>query len=187
MRACLFILPLTLLTGCLTASITPVSYWVVKRANVQALSTTQKYGAVRVSQVSVRSPYDSRQLVVRRPDGSLAFDAYNQFAALPSQVFKAPVISALSDSGLCKVAVDASSSARVDHIAEVVVTDLAIVSSGDNQLSASVAVLIRMLDAKRDVVSVSIGSGEVPVRDGLYTDAFSEAFSSAVGKMLAGL
>lgn len=186
MKISLFALSLSLLTGCLTATVPDVSYWTVTSPEASVPAATNRFGAVRVSQVLVRAPYDSRSLVIRRSDGSLAFDPYNQFAALPSQLFKAPVIAAFSRSGLCTVAVDASSSVRTDSLAEAVVTDLALTTTS-GALKANVAVLIRMLDRQRALVTVASGVGEADVTGGSYTDAFSAAFGTAIQKALSGL
>lgn len=187
MKISLFALSLSLLTGCLTATVPDVSYWTVTPPEASVSAATNTFGVVRVSQVLVRAPYDSRQLVVRRTDGSLAFDPYNQFAALPSQLFKAPVIAAISRSGLCTAAVDASSSVRTDFLAEAVVTDLALTTTPSGALKANVAVLVRMLDRQRALASVASGVGEADVTDGSYTEAFSAAFGTAIRKALSDL
>lgn len=186
MKISLFALSLSLLTGCLTATVPDVSYWAVTSPESSVPGATNTFGVVRVSQVLVRAPYDSRPIVVRRADGSLAFDPYNQFAALPSQLFKAPVIAALSRSGLCTAAVDASSSVRTDFLAEAVVTDLALTTTSGAP-KAHVAVLVRMLDRQRALASVASGVGEADVADGSYTDAFSAAFGTAIRKALSDL
>jgi len=187
MKLCLCIVSLSLLAGCMTASVPTVSYWYVTSPVDRPLVEKPKYGVVRISQVIVRAPFDSRQIVVRRADGSIAFDAYNNFAALPSQLFKAPVIASIANSGLCTLAVDAASSARTDDVTEAIITDLALTTADDGTLNANVSVIYRLLDQKRDIVSIALGSGIAAVENGSLTHAFSAAFAKASSKALSEL
>ena len=97
------------LAGCFTAHLPNVTEWTVESAAKASESVNPKYGSVRISYVAVRSPYDGRRLVVARPDGSLAFDSFNAFAAPPPQLLKGPVLDALAASGRFKSVVGPSS------------------------------------------------------------------------------
>ena len=111
----------------------------------------------------VRSPYDGCRLVVARPDGSLAFDSFNAFAASPPQLLKGPVLDALAASGRFKAVVGPSSSTVVDGIS------------------------LTLLGASREIVGRATGVGVADAADGKYTAAFSSAFDAAMAEALAAL
>lgn len=184
------ILLLGVCAGCLTATNpTTVSDWSVQVTTLKDRAETPKYGVARLSQVSVRAPYDVRSMAVLRADSSLAFDPYNLFAAQPSQLLKGVVQDALTASGYFKIVVPSSSAARVNEIVEVTVSSLRLNCMSGVQANpiaeASVALLI--LDGSREIVGAARGSGSAEAVEGDYGAAFSKAITNALSAALGGL
>lgn len=187
MKNILTTLPLFALAGCLIAHPPEAAEWTVESAAVPAAAAKPKYGTVRISYVAVRSPYDGRRFVVARPDGSLAFDSFNAFAASPSQLLKGPVLDALAASGRFKAVVGPSSSTVVDGIVEVTVNRLRLDCREKDRRFAEVSVSLTVLDASREIVGRATGVGVADAADGKYTAAFSSAFDAAMAEALAAL
>lgn len=80
-KIALFGLILPLLAGCFSSRPSPTVGWL--------LEVSEDIG---VNSVIVRPPYDGNRLTVLRSDGSVAFDAYNEFAAKPSSLIKAAIL-----------------------------------------------------------------------------------------------
>ena len=56
--------------------------------------------AVKLSQFEVRAPYNGAHLAVLRPDGSIAFDSFNSFAAQPAALLKGAAFDSIEASGV---------------------------------------------------------------------------------------
>lgn len=140
---------------------------------------------VRISQVLVRAPYNAAGLTVLRADGSLAFDAYNEYAAQPATLMKGVVFEALSASGLCRTVVNPSSFVSSTASLEVMVTKLALDCRKDDARRAVAGVLVRLIG--KDSLSVARGEGEADAADGNYGAAFSRAVSAALDAAFAQL
>ena len=183
MKALFLSLPILALAGCFTAHLPDVTEWTVESAAKASESSNPKYGTVRISYVAVRSPYDGRRFVVARPDGSLAFDSFNAFAASPSQLLKGPVLDALAASGRFKAVVGPSSSMVVDGVIEVTVNRLRLDCREKDRRFAEVSVSLTLLGASREIAGVGVADAA----DGRYTAAFSSAFDAAMAEALAAL
>ena len=77
------------------------------------------FAATRLGVVNVCAPYDRAPFVIRRADGSVAFDAYNVFASAPNLLLRAPVRSRLQADGRFGHVVASSSAAAADAQVEV--------------------------------------------------------------------
>ena len=187
MKALFLSLPILALVGCLIAHPPEAAEWTVESAAKASESAKPKYGTVRISYVAVRSPYDGRRFVVARPDGSLAFDSFNAFAASPSQLLKGPVLDALAASGRFKAVVGPSSSMVVDGVIEVTVNRLRLDCREKDRRFAEVSVSLTLLGASREIAGRATGVGVADAADGRYTAAFSSAFDAAIAEALAAL
>ena len=167
-------------SGCFTARPPEVRDWAVEFLGRSKAAAKSKFGVVRVSQVSVRAPYDVRGLQVMRADGSLAQDPYNRFAAAPSQLLKGPVLDAFEVSGAFEGVVGQASSAAVSVVAEVSVSRFALDCRADGARTAVVALTVLVLDRDRKIAALVRGDGKADAADGDYAKAFSEAFSAAM-------
>ena len=189
MKRLLSLVALPLLAGCLTSAPPEVSTWTIEftpapsAASVSAAESPSR-GSVRISQVSVRAPYDAKALAVLRPDGSLAFDPYNQFAAPPAALLKSAVQDAFLARGAFRAAVPAASQLTTDVSAETTVTRLALDCRTPGERRATVALTVLLLK-DRAVFASARGEGSADATDGNYSRAFSLAFSQAVAAALA--
>ena len=188
-KSLLFVLPL--LSGCLTAKTPDVSTWTIEYAAAPSVATAtpaegSPRGNVRIAQVAVRAPYDVKALAVMRSNGSLAFDPYNQFAALPATLLKSAVQDAFLAHGTFRTAVPASSQLTTELSAETTVTRLALDCRTSGTRFATVELTVLLLKDRAAFASAR-GAGRAEALDGDYTRAFSEAFSQAVSSALAQL
>ncbi len=191
MKTLFFPLLLPLFAGCLSAHVPTVADWNVSADLVPRSREAPSFGAARLSQVVVSTPYDAREMQVSRSDGTLAADAYNLFAAAPSRLLREPARAILEATGRFKAVVGASSSASVSHVVEVTVTDLRLDCSQDaaapGRREAVVEVRALVLDRDRNLAGLSRGAFRADARDGDFGAAFSKAFSRALGAAVAGL
>ena len=176
------------LAGCLTTSAPSVATWTVEFASEVASSAASAVpkegaprGSVRVSQVAVRAPYDAKSIAVLRANGSLAFDPYNQFAALPSALLKGAFQDALQTCGDFPTSVAATSRLATDLAAELTVTRLALDCRAEGTRAAVVELTI-LLVKDRALYASAQGAGVADAADGDYSKAFSKAFSQAVAE-----
>ena len=188
--ACLSGMPL-LFTGCLSPSVpTTPSSWSVEYVADKPASRPAAEGAtrgsVRVSQIVVRAPYDVRELTVLRPDGSLAFDPYNQFAAAPATLLKGAVQDAFRRHGDFRAAVSAGSRLPTDLSVETTVTRLALDCRETGTRRACVELSLLLLKDGAAYASAD-GAGVADAADGNYSRAFSAAFSQAISRALEDL
>jgi len=170
------------LAGCLGSAPKPAVNWTMEfeaPAIASPIGDELASVPVRLAQVNVRAPYNGARLAVLRPNGSIAFDSYNQFAAPPPQLVRNVVEDAMKTSGRFAGVVGASSSVSTPWAVEVEVTRLALDCRREGRLEAVTAVELVLI---RDHQTVSVGRGEqsVMVVDGNFTEAFSRALGSAV-------
>lgn len=188
MKRMLSLVALPLVAGCLTSAPPEVSTWTIEftpapTAKPVSSAVSPLRGSVRVLRVSVRAPYDAKTLAVLRPNGSLAFDPYNQFAALPAALLKSAVQDAFLAHGVSCAAAPFSP-LETDGVAETTVTRLALDCRTPGERRATVELAVRLLK-DRAIVSTARGEGSADAADGNYSRAFSQAFSQAVSAALA--
>ncbi len=155
-------------------------------ASPAASTAAPKYESVRIAQVNVRAPYDGTRLAVLRPDGSIAFDAYNTFAASPSALLRGLAEDVTASSGVFARVVHPTSAASTPYALEFTVTTLALDCTSAGKRAAHVDVQVILLKG-REVVAQARGTGSVPTETGAYTDAFSAAASAAFTAALSVL
>lgn len=182
--------------GCLTSEAPTPKSWTVE-SSVQGEDTAPQvegpgtaFGTTRVGVVSVDAPYDKPSFVVRRADGSVAFDHYNVFASAPASLLRVPVRNRLVSDSRFNCVVQQSSVASVDSQVEAQVTDLSLDCRTTGQRVARAAVTLDVVKTGRGPRVVSfegVGTGESDASDGNYTRAFSEAVDAAVGGALKSL
>ena len=185
---------LALLAGCFSTTTprTPTAWTVEYAADAAAASAPVRsveasaHGSVRVAQVVVRAPYDVREIAVLRPNGSLAFDPYNQFASLPSSLLKGAVQDALQSHVAFRSAVSSSSRLDADLTAETTVTRLVLDCREEGTRRATVELTILLLKGRVAFATVD-GVGVADASDGNYARAFSAAFSQAMSDALRTL
>lgn len=189
MKRMLSLLALPLAAGCLTSAPPEVATWTVEFTPAPAAAAVSdaespSRGSVRISQVSVRAPYDAAELAVLRPDGSLAFDPYNRFAAPPAALLKGAVQDAFLAHGGFRAVASAASRLATDVAAETTVTRLALDCREPGARRATVALTVLLLK-DRAAFATARGEGTADAADGDYSRAFSQAFSRAVSAALA--
>lgn len=141
------------------------------------------FGTTRVGAVTVDAPYDKPLFVVRRADGTVAFDHYNTFAASPAALLRVPVRRRLASDGRFGCVVPQVSIAAADTQVEAQVTDLSLDCRSAGRRMARAAVTLDVVKTgrgSRAVVFVGAGAGESDAADGNYSRAFSEAVDAAV-------
>ena len=108
----------------------------------------------KVSFAAVCAPYGSQRIAVLRPDGSIAFDSRNAFAAAPGSIIKDAVVGRKGEGSLFvrKLALDCRAEGRRDAVVSLEI------AFGDR---------------------VGKGDATEPTADGNYSAAFSRAFSRA--------
>ena len=185
-----------LCAGCFTSgNPTPKSWTVEPRDSGVEEKTAAEGGgsafvATRVGTISVSAPFDRSLFVVRRSDGSVAFDAYNEFASAPAALLRAPVRAQLAKDGRFGHVVSPSSVANADAAVEVLVTDLSIDCRNPGERKARAAVSVDVLKTGRGPRAVALsgdGAAEADAASGDYSAAFSAAFNEALAEALRGL
>lgn len=142
----------TWLSGCLSNPPPQPNCWTIEMPNASVAGKT-------LFMVNVRAPYDGRELVVLRGDGSVARDAYNVFAAAPHTLIKA-----------------AASDWLVAHnqtAESLTVTRLALDCRGAERVARVELTLVQQGRAR-------MGVATAPVVEGNYTQAFSQALAAAL-------
>ena len=184
---------IALLAGCFTTTtpLAPTAWTVEYAADAVASAPVRSveasaHGSVRVAQVVVRAPYDVREIAVLRPNGSLAFDPYNQFASLPSSLLKGAVQDALQAHVAFRSAVPSSSRLDADLTAETTITRLVLDCREEGTRRATVELTLLLLKGRVAFASVD-GVGVADASDGNYARAFSAAFSQAMSDALKTL
>jgi ABC-type uncharacterized transport system auxiliary subunit len=171
---------LTMLAGCFTGGARAPVNWTLDVSGIKMPALAEpRAGSVRISQLTVRTPYDVKQLSVLRPDGSIAFDPWNQFPAAPASMLKHVALDVMSASRAFKNVLPSTSSAKADASVEISVERFALDCRGENSRKAAAAVTVRIL-RNRELIKTVSGASSVPVEAGRYSDAFSEAFADAL-------
>ena len=170
--------------GCLTSAPPQPKSWVVSATRKPSAEIAVAKTA-RLGSLSVVAPYDKPALAVRRADGSMAFDAYNVFAASPSALLRAPLSALLEDDGRFGRILSAVSTARSGSTLEAVVTDLSLDCREEGKRIARVSLSLAVIE-NREVKMFLDGEGSADAASGDYSSAFSEAFAKAVSAALAG-
>lgn len=188
-RSLLAFLPLFLLAGCFSSEPADVRAWTVDPLPSEGMAAhpveaeSRMFGATRLGGVVVNAPYDRAQFVVRKQDGTVAFDHYNVFAAAPSSLLRVPAQSGLNADGRLGHVVNQASAVTSDAQVEVLVKDLSIDcrEAGRRAASAAVSVdVVRTGRGPRVVAYSGEGSCSVDAQDGNYSRAFTQAFSKAL-------
>ena len=172
------------LTGCLSSVRVPdVSCWSLEYAggNQPSHSSEPRFGVARVTQVVVRAPYGVKGLAVLRANGTVAFDPYNEYAALPAALMKGVVEDALAASGLFSAVVGATSAAGTSVHAEVTVSRLALDCRAEGSRRAVAELDVCIVDG-RNIVARAKGAGDADAADGRYGAALSRAVSDALAE-----
>ena len=174
-----------LLFGCLSASSPRVSQWLLEYKGPVRTTRLVKYEVGRVSQVTVRSPYNEVGIAVLRADGSMAFDPYNEYAANPTAMLKGFVFDAMDASGLFGAVVNPSSSVKSQAMSEIMVTRLALDCRKEGERKAVASVRVRLISDDGKALHAQ-GEGTSDAKDGNYgvalSDALSVALNSAFGQ-----
>lgn len=167
--------------GCLGTGPKAPANWTIEIARAGAAAPAGGSGAglpaVRVASVGVRPPYDGTRLAVLRPDGSIAFDSFNVFAAPPAQILRGTVQDALEAAGAQTVA--ANSQAQAAASVEAVVTRIALDCREKDRRDAVVELTLALVEGRRVKASAK-GEGRAGTDGGDYSAAFSRAFASAM-------
>jgi len=186
MKTCLILL-LPLIAGCLSSAPKVPTNWTIdftRSAKVDGLA--KRFGeSVRIASVDVRAPYTGNRLAVLRPDGSIAFDAFNSFAGSPALLMRGAARDVIESSGMFGSVIASSSSARAQYAIEIVVTQLALDCRTENRRTAKIAFTLLLLNS-RDVVACVRGAGAEEACDD-YSAAFSTAFARAMWDALGKL
>ena len=176
-----------LLTGCFTTATPTVSNWTLAPdAAVAPVSETPKLGEVRFAVVSVRAPYDGKPIAVLRPDGSMAFDAYNQFASVPSALVKGAALDVLRGTGLFRGVQPSITTADVGTSLELMIDEFALDCRTPGERKASVRLTLAMI-RRRQVVAVGRATAAAGTDDGNYSKAFGTAVARALSEAAAQL
>ena len=188
-------LALAFAAGCFTAGGPAAKCWTIS-ADGEAASYRPEGGVpaefpvTRLGPVTVLAPYDVRTMCVLRSDGSLAFDAYNQFAAQPAQLLRNALLGALEGDGRFGSVVNTTSTAAPAAVVEVLVSELALDCRSDGVRMARMALRVDVIAQRggvRDVVRTGRGAGSADAADGNYSAAFTAAASSAMRAALADM
>ena len=181
--------------GCFTSGKpTPKSWTVEPTAAAPAETSPEKappaFATTRVGTVAVCAPFDRAPFVVRRADGSVAFDAYNEFAAAPSALLRAPIKAKLATDGRFGHVVAQSSAASADASVEVLVTDLSLDCRESGKRTARAAVSVDVVKTGRGARTVALsadGTSEADAASGDFSAAFSKARRSRPGRTARSL
>ena len=148
--------------GCLSSDAPAAKAWTLDAApSAPAAGVLEGAGkaaftTTRVGAVSVDAPYDKTPFVVRRADGSVAFDHYNVFAASPAALLRAPVRNRIGADGRFGSVVSPSSAAWADAQVEVQVTDLSLDCRTDGRRRARAALALDVVKAGRGPRTVAL-------------------------------
>ena len=192
MSRILAVIVLVLCAGCFSAAKPNAKSWTVEPLPVESHGRDMEkhqaaFGMTRVGTVVVNAPFDRTTFVVRRTDGSVAFDAYNEFAAAPSALLRAPVQKMLASDGRFGHVVSPSSVASADASVEIMVTDLSLDCREDGKRKARAAVSVDVVKTGRGPRSVALsadGASEADASSGDFSAAFSKAFNEALAEAL---
>lgn len=183
-------LPLALLAGCFSTSVPETKAWSVEPmpSRSEGLRSMEGPGplftATRLGSVVVNAPCDRTQFLVRRADGTVAYDHRNVFAAPPSSLLRASVQNELNGDGRLGHVVNQASVVSSDAQIEVLVKDLSLDcrEAGRRLACASVSVdVVNTGRGPRTIAYSGTGSATADAQDGNYSRAFSQVVSEALG------
>jgi len=181
---------LPLFAGCLSSAPKAPTYWTIDRSHFGSAPAAKgrTADAVRIARVDVCAPYNGTRLAVLRPDGSVAFDAFNAFAVAPAALLKNAARDAVSQYGQFKRVLPAASSAKVRYLLDLDVDMLALDCREADKHAVRVELTATLLDG-REIVGMATGAavGRALEADGDYSAAFSSAFFRAVEDALSKL
>lgn len=179
--------------GCMTSS-PPVRSWTIESNGPATAPAVEgrapAFPATRLGSVVVDAPFDRPSMAVRRSDGTLAFDARNEFAATPAALLRAPVKAQLTADGRFGHVVGNTSLAGTDAAVETTVTDLSLDCREAGRRTARVAVNLDVIKTGRGPRRVELsgsGTGTADAAAGDYGEAFSAAFDAAFKDALKSL
>lgn len=167
------------LVGCLGPAPMASENWMIECASVPQNEIVRGAEIVRLAQVNVRAPFDGRGFAVLRPDGSVAFDAFNGFASPPAALIRGAAEDFFAQTPVYRRVVSANSAAGARYVLEISVTRIALDCRREGRRDASVALSLVVLDG-RTVQAVHHGEASSPTDDGNYSAAFSRAFTDAL-------
>ena len=188
MRTLSILALLFLMGGCLsTSSVKAPSNWTLMPNPAELVPAAKPaFDEARLAVVFVRSPFDGKALTVLRPDGSIAFDPYNQFASVPSALIKGTALDVLRQTGLFVGVQPSITTADVKTTLELVVDDISLDCRTEGSRQASVKLTLVMI-RNRKVVSACRGEAVVDAAEGNYSAAFGTAFTKALSEAAAKL
>jgi len=178
---------LPVLAGCLSPAPKAPTNWTIDFERAAPCAKLAPLGgSVRISSVDVRAPYSGQRLAVLRPDGTVAFDAFNVFASSPSQLLSGAAVDVVRASGRFDDVLPIGTVAKTQYAMEIVVTQLALDCRGEGARTARVACTLLLL---RDRVALAgvCGAGAEETSAGDYSAAFSTAFARAMADALGKL
>lgn len=170
-----------MLQGCLGAAPARPRQWLVESVEMPGGSPIPAGDAVRLSRVAVFAPYDNLAITVLRPDGSVAFDGGNAFAAAPSALLREAVTAQLRRR--YRTVLLGETSGPVERC-EVHVRKFALDCRTPGRRTARVELTVQIAGGRPSTVRTYDGAGECDAADGNYTRAFSQALSAAMGDAL---
>ena len=175
------------ITGCLTSTDPAINRWPLEYTGAtNPASSAATYGVVRVSQTVVRAPFDGATIAVLRANGTIAFDAYNEFAAAPSQILHGAIFDALNSCGKFSAVIGGASVVKADCSVEILLTHLALDCRKEGERTAQVKLVLRLVK-DRGVEKCVYANGAASAADGDYGRAFSQAVSMAINDALNAL
>lgn len=173
--------------GCLSPAPESPRHWLIGEIKGEATKLAGvKRDSVKLTRVDVRSPYDGTRIAVLRPDGSIAFDPCNSFAATPSRLLVGAAFDILESSGFAQTVLDSKTTVSSPLQIEIIVTRLALDCRDEGKRDAAVSVMLRLVESRK-TVSVSRGEASVLTDEADYTKSFSVAFSRAMSEALKRL
>ena len=184
-----YILPAAALaSGCLSPAPKAPENWTIGPIDggVLRADAPKWQDGVRLSRLEVRAPYDAQRLAVLRPDGSVAMDPANAFAAAPSALLRGAAFDVLAASGLASPSVQPGSAASARRSLEVTVTRLALDCRDAGSRKALVELAATLLDGRK-IEGTARASFAEDAAEGNYTTAFSVAFARAMADALKRL
>ncbi len=197
MRKLVYIALPLFFAGCFSSAAPRATLWMIESASVVPQKKiappegVSAFNATRMGTVKVCAPYDRTALVVRRSDGSVAFDAYNAFAASPSALLQLPVKTQVENDGRFGRVLNQASVASADAAVEVLVRDLSLDCRHEGKRMARAAVSIDVVQAgghgRKKVALAGDGVAEADAANGNYSEAFSAAVNAALEEAFKNL
>lgn len=184
MKKIIALMLMPVLSGCFSSQPPAITTWLVKPIEQSVDKLPRKFDSARVSQVVMRSPYETSMMCILRGDGSVAFDYYNRFATSPAAMLKGPSIDLIRSSGLFKSVCGPSSALHTDLGIEIIVTKFALDCTSPVPMAAA-EVLITVINQKdRALVKAATGEATMAIGEGDYAAAFSYAYTRAISQAL---